>query len=194
VPGDLLFSVLLHRYGVYESMQVTFEGMLSANVPVALPAALEQALEIRDTDDKLYLALQVQGDKLDNAEAIAALTQEYVQFSGKTFPDILVELMRKEGVMINASRPLVIYTDMALELQTVELVSPTLKLAHTSLQVEGKKGKARLQFDLYDKEQKIGEGEKNMILGGLRDYDEATMTGIVEQYDQWRNDYRATPA
>ena len=198
VPGDLLFSVLLNRYGVFCSMQVKFEGMLSANVPVGLPTAIDPSIDktlaLKDANDKTYLEVTASGDRVSDPQAIATLTQKYVQFSGKTFPDILVELMRKEGMMINPSRPLVIYTDMALELHTTDLVAPQLKLADTSLAVEGKKGKATLQFDLYDNDKIIGRGEKNMVLGGLREYDEATMSSIVDQYHQWQQDYRGADA
>lgn len=189
VPGDLLFSVLLQRYGVFSSMQVNFEGMLSANVPLRLPESLEQSLELRDDEERLYLAMSVSGERIQDANVVAALTSEYVQFSGKTFPDILVDLMRREGVMINASRPLVIYSDMALNLNTTAINQPTLKLSDSSLAVDGKKGKATLSFDLLDNGQIIGQGEKNMILGGLREFDEAAVTGIVEQYRQWQHDY-----
>ncbi len=194
VPGDLLFSVLLNRYGVSTSMQVKFEGMLSANVAVALPQAMDQTVVLKDANDKVYLEVTASGDRVTDPQAIAALTKEYVQFSGKTFPDILVELMRKENMMINPTRPLVIYTDMALELNTVELVSPQLTLADTSLAVEGKKGVATLKFDLFDDNKLVGQGEKNMVLGGLREFDEDTMGSIVEQYRQWQEDYRGVDA
>ena len=194
VPGDLLFSVLLNRYGVFSSMQVKFEGMLSANVPVVLPDTMEKTMTLKDTNDKVYLEVTTTGDRVSDPQAIAALTKEYVQFSGKTFPDILVELMRREGMMINPSRPLVIYTDMALELSTTELVAPQLKLADTSLAVDGKKGKATLKFDLLDNNKLVGRGEKNMVLGGLREFDEETMGSIVEQYQQWQQDYRGVGA
>ncbi len=194
VPGDLLFSVLLNRYGVFSSMQVKFEGMLSANMPVLLPETIDKKLVLKDAADKVYLEVTTDGDRVTDPQAIATLTKEYVQFSGKTFPDILVELMRSEGMMINPARPLVIYTDMALELSTTKLLAPQLTLADTSLAVEGKKGKATLQFDLYDNNTLVGKGEKNMVLGGLREFDEQTMGGIVEQYQQWQREYRGVSA
>ncbi|MEE9335826.1 MAG: DUF3581 family protein [Granulosicoccaceae bacterium] len=194
VPGDLLFSVLLNRYGVFSSMQMKFEGMLSADVPVLLPETIETNLTLKDATGKAYLEVTSSGDRVTDPQAIATLTQEYVQFSGKTFPDILVELMRKEGVMINPTRPLVIYTDMALELSTTELLAPKLKLADTSLIVEGKKGKATLRFDLHDNGELVGRGEKNMVLGSLREFDEETMGSIVEQYQQWQQEYRGVGA
>jgi hypothetical protein len=191
VPGDLLFSVLLNRYGVFSSMQVSFEGMLSADVPINLPVSIEKTLELRDSEDRLYLGMSVSGEHIQNADVVAALTKEYVQFSGKTFPDILVDLMRREGVMINASRPLVIYSDMALDLTSIDITKPILKLSGSSLAVDGKKGKATLSFDLLENGAIVGHGEKNMILGGLREFDEAAVTGIVEQYRQWQNAYPA---
>jgi len=194
VPGDLLFSVLLDRYGVSSVMKVKFEGLLAANVALTLPATMESSLLLSDAAGKTYLEVSASGSRVSDKQAIATLTKEYVQFSGKTFPDILVELMRKESMMINPARPLVIYTDMALSLNTTQLISPQLKLADTSLAVEGKKGKATLRFDLYDNNQLVGNGEKNMVLSGLREYDETAMADIVKQYQQWKLAYSGAEA
>jgi len=182
------------RYGVSSDMKVKFEGLLAAGVALTLPATMSNHIVLNDAADKTYLEVNTSGDTVSDQQAVAALTQEYVEFSGKTFPDILVELMRKEGVMINPSRPLVIYTDMALSLTTTDLSSPTLKLADTSLAVDGKKGVATLRFELHDNNQLVGTGEKNMVLGGLREYDEAAMSSIVEQYQQWKTAYAGAQA
>ena len=34
VPGDLLFAVLLHKYGLTEQLSCTFNGMVGADVPL----------------------------------------------------------------------------------------------------------------------------------------------------------------
>ena len=57
VPGDLLFGVLLHRYGVFGETAVRFAGMLDAHVPLALPDGLDGgALHLADARGREVLS------------------------------------------------------------------------------------------------------------------------------------------
>lgn len=211
VPGDLLFAVLLNRYGIYQQLHVDLLSLVGADKLVKLPDSLKvlpagelgkpvddesAAINvIADADDKAILSIGVGGRHTDDSVFVTALVEQYVQFSGKTFPDILVALMRKEGVMINPSRPLVIYKDMSLQLNEFELTDSssadlTLTLADASMSVDGKKGAAKLQFDILAGGEKIGQGVKNMVLGGFREYDESAMADIVDQYNAWKREYQ----
>ena len=109
VPGDLLFSVLLDRYGIAQTTGVQFSGMLDGKTAMLLPDNVTEHTHFVDENSKSLLSLFLQGPRIVNADFINCLTEQYVRFSGKTFPDILVPLMRKAGVMINPDRPLVIY-------------------------------------------------------------------------------------
>lgn len=208
VPGDLLFSVLLHRYGAALTTRVQFSGMLDGNTRMRMPERVAGEALIADARDRALLSLTLDGPRFVNQFFIAELSNAYVRFSAQTFPDILVPLMRDAGVMINPDRPLVIYKDMAIELNDSaaamfkpsadaaldELLAPlesglALELAKTDISVDGRKGLVRLKFTIAVAGRSIGTGEKNMVLSGLREYEETAMQKIVDQYDRRRQSY-----
>ena len=77
--------------------------------------------------------------------------------------------MQEHKVMINPKRPLVIYESMSLNFKELDFTSLEVALADTSLDVQGKRGEAKLQFDLLaENQRKIGTGVKSLILSGLR--------------------------
>ncbi|NND92644.1 MAG: DUF3581 family protein [Granulosicoccus sp.] len=210
VPGDLLFSVLLHRYGAAQTTRVQFSGMLDGSTRMLLPDSIDGTETITDVRDRALLSLSLLGDRFTSEPFISSLSEQYVRFSGQTFPDILVPLMKGAGVMINPDRPLVIYKDMAIELDESAaalfergdngmletLHKPlndelSLKLASTEIDVDGRKGRVRLAFDIAVGGRRIGTGEKNLVLSGLRDYEESAMQQIVDQYNLWRQSYSA---
>jgi len=190
VPGDLLFAALLTHYGVYQHLQIDLVALVNAGVVVALPKELTAENEIRDCNDRHLLSLNLSGELTKEPEFVANLVEQYVRFSGKTFPDILVELMREHNVMIHPVRPLVVYKDMSLTLDSLQGDSLSLSLDKASMEVEGKKGKARLRFIIKNGDQVIGRGEKNMLLGGLRPFDQSAIDGIVNDYDYWKSSYQ----
>lgn len=192
VPGDLLFSVLLHQYGLHENVSVAFAGMVDGTADVLLPAELAvgadgsadgESIAIKDARDRDVLITQFSGEKTLDAEFIENLTEQYVQFSGKTFPDVLQPLMQQHGVMINPTRPLVIYQSMRLTM--TELSGDAVAVAFTgaTLEVDGKKGMVELGFELSAGERVIGTGAKSMVLGGLREYDDEAMQKVVDDYN-----------
>lgn len=198
VPGDLLFCVLLNRYGIARTTAVQFSGMLDAKTHMCLPANVESdvvdaPIHIKDTRDKALLSLLRNGDQFADTGFVSALSEAYVTFSGQTFPDILVPLMRGANVMINPDRPLVIYKDMLIELghtkNDIASNNVSLSLSDTDISVNGRKGAVRLAFDISVDGDVIGTGEKNMVLSGLREFDESAMQVVIDQYNQWRNDY-----
>ncbi len=199
VPGDLLFCVLLNRYGIARTTAVEFMGMLNAQSRMRLPEVVGQSTKIVDADNKELLKLSMSDDRFTLPTIVNALSQAYVGFSGQTFPDILVPLMRGAGVMINPARPLVIYKDMSIELTPTltsewlsEQASPTVNLVlvdETSISVNGRKGTVRLCFDIMLAGNRIGTGEKNLVLSGLREFEEGALQQIVDQYNLWRNNY-----
>lgn len=211
VPGDLLFSVLLHRYGAARTTRVQFSGMLGGSTRMLMPSSVDGETFITDARDRALLNLTLEGARFVNQTFIAQLSDQYVHFSGQTFPDILVPLMRGASVMINPDRPLVIYKDMAIELydSAFELFSPiagglngevqasqdselTLELANTDISVDGRKGVVRLSFTIAVAGRNIGIGEKNLVLSGLREYEETAMQIIVDQYNHRRQSYKDT--
>jgi len=183
IPGDLLFSVVLHHYGVHQSMTVEFSGMLDASAEVQLPDGAAGSASMKDARQRECLSASWSGESTQDDSFIAALTTEYVRFSGQTFPDILVPLMRKHDVMINPSRPLVIYQSMQLSMTALAGENLAVSLSDAELTVAGKKGTALLSFSLIADGLPIGTGSKTMLLGGLRAFDADAMQSVVDEYN-----------
>jgi hypothetical protein len=182
VPGDLLFSLVLERYGLSQQMRFDFSGMVSADTPLVMPESPENQFEIADARGKTYLKVSRSGDQLQDLGVLESLIKNYVFFSGQNFPHILVPLMAEKNVMINPQRPLVIYESMSLQLQTLELKQPSVELAGTSLEVDGKRGNAEFKFNLMDNGKIVGSGVKTLILSGLREYQQEAIDLMVATY------------
>ena len=203
VPGDLLFGILLTWYGAYSETTVEFSGMLGGAATVKLPDAFNGALSLSDQHAREILSFVGRGEKTTEPTFVSSLVEKYVHFSGRTFPDLLVPLMRDSAVMINPDRPLVIYKDMALRLDTgkVELMAGhvncagrdqiKLTLTDSELIADGKKGRVQLGFSIEYAGELVGEGEKNFVLGGLREFDEQAMQGIIDTYNTRKSNYNS---
>lgn len=188
VPGDLLFAVALHRYGLSQKMRFTFNGMVTDEA-VIFPESGDARITLCDESGKEYLTLERDGQTTHDAALIDGLTRNYVAFSGQTFPHILVPLMEKNGVMINPERPLVIYESMVIDMDRLDASAPTLELANSRLDVDGKRGNATLEFNLISGGQVIGRGAKSMVLSGLREFDAAQIEALVNEYASWKREY-----
>ncbi len=183
VPGDLLFCVLLNQYGLHENIAVEFAGMLDGTSSVSLPSELGDRTHLKDSRDRDVLIATCRGKKTDDAAFVSELSEQYVKFSGKTFPDVLEPLMREHDVMINPTRPLVIYQSMQLSMDKLSGGAVDVSLSNATLDVEGKKGLVELAFELVSDNQLIGKGSKSMVLGGLRPFDATSMQTVVDDYN-----------
>lgn len=192
VPGDLLFSIIIAKSGLHKKMSFDFSGMVSDNVSITFPKVIDNRYDIKDDNDKTYLSVSASGEATHNPSFINALTKAYVNFSGHTFPDILVKLMSENSVMINPTRPMVMYQSMSIDLHTLDADSVTLKLAKTSLTIEGKRGDAWLEFDLLSGDEVIGHGKKHMLLSGLRSYEQESIDALVSQHRQSKENYKSS--
>ncbi len=184
VPGDLLFSVALAKLGLSQKMKFTFSGMVNDETTLIFHTGDTDNVEARDSDGKVYLSIERTGNSSSDEAAISSLARSYVEFSGQTFPHILVPLMQEQNVMINPARPLVIYESMEIDLDRLDFSNPELELTDTSFEVNGKKGHVRLGFILTEDGITIGSGAKHMALRGLRPYDQEAVDGIVQNYMQ----------
>ncbi len=187
VPGDLLFSVALAKLGLSKQMKFTFSGMVDDTTRIVFQQADDGSIEAKDDTGKSYLSITRSGDTSHDDTAITSLAKGYVEFSGRTFPHILVPLMQKEGLMINPGRPLVIYESMEIDLERLDIINPELELTETSFEVNGKKGRGKLGFCLKQGGDIIGNGIKNMSLRGLRPYEQEQIDIIVDDYMQRRD-------
>jgi hypothetical protein len=189
VPGDLLFSVIIAKSGLHKKMTFDFSGMVSDSVALTFPQHINDNFDIKDDNEKTYLSVDVSGEKTNNTDLINALTKAYVDFSGYTFPDILVKLMAEHDVMINPARPMVMYQSMSIDLHTLEASTVSLQLAKTSLTIDSKRGDAWLEFDLLSDNKVIGHGKKHMLLSGLRAYQQDAIDAMVQQYHESKASY-----
>ena len=189
VPGDLLFSVIIHHYGLRQTMGFSFSGMVGDDVTLILPAVNAREISIYDEHDKKYLDISSDGDHSQNTALIDSLTRNYVEFSGHTFPHVLVPLMQENNVMINTERPLVIYDHMRISLDTLDLDSVELKLSDSIVRLYGKRGDVALNYDLCCNGERVGRGQKKMVMSGLREYDQAAIDQLVQSYGERKSRY-----
>jgi hypothetical protein len=183
IPGDLLFAITLARYGLSRHMEFIFSGMVVEGVELVLPEP-SPVLHLDDAQGKHYLSVNRSGDTSTNEVMIQELTRNYVEFSGHTFPHILVPLLAEQGMMINPTRPMVIYQSMVIDLDTLEMDAPVLEIDHNELTTNGKRGNVSMAFNFLSGGQLVGRGEKHMILGGLREFDKAATDAAIEEYNQ----------
>jgi len=189
VPGDLLFSVIIHHYGLRQTMGFSFSGMVGDDVTLILPAVNAREISIYDENDKKYLDISSDGAHTRNADLISSLTRNYVKFSGHTFPHVLVPLMQQHNVMINPDRPLVIYDHMRISLDTLDIDSIDLDFTDNICRLYGKRADVALNFDLRCNGERVGKGQKKMVMSGLREYDQETIDGLVGSYNANKKRY-----
>ncbi|MBL0709623.1 MAG: DUF3581 domain-containing protein [Colwellia sp.] len=190
VPGDLLFSVIIAKAGLHKEMNFNFSGMVNDGITLSFPNKITDNFDVNDDKDKTYLSIDVSGEKTHCPSLINALTKAYVDFSGHTFPNILVKLMTEHNVMINPARPMIMYQCMKISLKRLDIKTLSLKLAKTSLSIEGKRGDAWLEFDLISEGEVVGHGKKHMLLSGLREYCQESVKTMISQYEESKVKYK----
>jgi len=189
VPGDLLFAVMIRHYGLRQIMGFSFSGMVNDDVTLHLPKVQAREISIYDDNDKKYLDISSNGETSRDETLIDSLLTNYVQFSGDTFPNVLVPLMKQNNVMINTERPLVIYDHMRIALDTLDINEVSLTLADSQFRLYGKRADVALNFDLNCNGETIGKGQKKMVMSGLREYDQASVDELVSAYNQRKENY-----
>jgi hypothetical protein len=190
IPGDLLFSIILARYGISQHMEFVFSGMVVSGVELVFPEHSCE-LHLNDTEGREYLRLKSGGEVSRDESLIQHLTQSYVEFSGQTFPHILVPLLAEKNVMINPDRPMVIYESMTIDLDRLDITEPQLRGDYNELEINGKRGSVELAFHLEDGGEIVGRGKKHMLLSGLREYDQESIDGAIERYNESKKTYAA---
>ena len=186
VPGDLLFSIVLQRYGLSEQMNFRFTDMLPSNLPLSFPENVGTIFQIVDSSERSYLHVQRQGNCTTRENCIESLIRSYVSFSGQNFPNILTPLMAKNNVMINPRRPFVIYESMSLSMRNLEFNDLDVQLVDATLTVNDKRGEVLLSFQFLADHGVAGTGTKKLILAGLRKYQQAAVDEMVATYDSYK--------
>lgn len=192
VPGDLLFAMVLSRYGVTRHMRFMFAGMVTDETELVLPDEAPE-LVINGINNKEYLRVEHTGENSRDAALIDGLVQSYVTFSGHTFPHILIPLMQEQNVMINPDRPMVMYESMLIDLDRLDMEAVKLQLDEdkTRLTVNGKRGNVCLAFNLTSNGETVGRGEKHMLVSGLRPFEQEVVDQVIEEYNRRKQHYQA---
>lgn len=191
VPGDLLFALVLSRFGLCHHMDFHFRNMVGDGTPLCFHEPDGGGLQVLDDERKCYLEVACEGDCTRDPAVIEAFSRCYVAFSGKNFPHVLKPLLEEKGVMFNPRRPLVIYDSMGFTLERLDLRQPRLELVESSLDVKGKRGDVLLQFRISDGGEPVGQGSKKLVVSGLCDYDAAAMDEIVAEFYRLKAAYEA---
>lgn len=192
VPGDLLFSVLLQRYGISQDMRFRFSGMVGAGDTLQLEDDPGDAFDLCDASGKAYLSVERSGEVSKDQKLIERLACKYVTFSGQNFPHILVPLLKEQGVMVNIERPMVIYESMAFKLQRLDIPNVALRLAESSMKAQGRRGEVLLSFEFLCGHTVVGTGCKRLVLGGLKPYEQEGMDKLVDVYVARRDSYQSS--
>ncbi|KPQ30013.1 MAG: Protein of unknown function (DUF3581) [Marinobacter excellens HL-55] len=182
VPGDLLFAIVLTRFGLHEQMTFRFKNLLSAEVPLGFKESDDGTVQVCDDAGKIYLEVSRAGAVTRDEQVIEAFIRCYVAASGKNFPHTLQPLMESHGVMFNPDRPMVMYESMSLALSHLDNSEADLELNKASLDIAGKRGNVTLDYHLMSAGKVVGEVSKKLLLGSLREYCPDTMAGIVEEF------------
>ena len=190
VPGDLLFALVLSKYGLSEKMSFSFSGMVGDDVSLHFPNTHSGSVTITDGNEKEFLSVESSGNNIKDSDVISKLACNYVTFSGKNFPHVLVPLMAEQNVMINPDRPLVMYQSMSIDLKTLDFEEPTLEASKATLEVNGKRGNASLGFCIKASGEIIGEGVKKLVISGLREYQQEKIDQLVATYTNRKEQYK----
>jgi len=182
VPGDLLFAVIVSRFGLSRHMTFKFRALLGGGIPLEFRENGDGTIEVCDQNGKVYIEVTRSGDVTRDERVIEEFIRCYVAASGKNFPHTLKPLMESRDVMFNPDRPMVMYASMSLTLDRLDAASPELELHNADLEASGKRGNVTLEYRLISDGKPVGEVAKHLVLGGLRPYCPDAMAGVIEEF------------
>jgi hypothetical protein len=192
VPGDLLFSLVLAKYGISPKMTFIFKGMVGDNDPLDFSPTEANEIDISNGADKVYLRVEREGPVTHNQALAETLSRNYVAFSGHNYPYTIQPLLTSQNVMLNPERPLVIYERMIFELNRLDIKNPTLEAKQADLSVNGKRGEVSLNFVIKADGEVVGQGFKRLLVSGLIPHDQAVADKLVAAYLALKTNYRQT--
>lgn len=182
VPGDLLFAVVVSRFGLSRHMTFQFRALLGDGVPLEFRESGDETVEVCDQNGKVYLEVTRSGEITHEKQVVEEFIRCYVAASGKNFPHTLKPLMESKDVMFNPDRPMVMYASMSLTLDRLDAASPEMDLHSADLEANGKRGNVTLDYRLISDGNAVGEVTKHLVLGGLRPYCPEAMAGVIEEF------------
>jgi len=189
VPGDLLFSMALEKYGLSQNMHFNFSGMVGHDVLLNFPDTDAELIDVNDNQGKTYLQIKRLGGLSRNSALIESFIRDYVAFSGQNFPYVLVPLLARENVMFNINRPLVIYESMTLSFDHLDFQQASVEMLEPKMEVNGKRATAFLHFQIKAGGDVVGTGFKKLAISVPSDYEAEPMQAFVDEYLARKNDY-----
>jgi hypothetical protein len=189
VPGDLLFSLALEKYGLSQNMHFIFSGMVGHGVLLDFPDTDAERIDVNDNQGKTYLQIERSGEVSRDSALIESFTRDYVAFSGQNFPYVLVPLLAKENVMFNLNRPLVIYESMTLSFDHLDFRQASVEMMEPKMEVNGKRASAFLHFRIKTGENVVGAGFKKLAISVASGYESQPMQAFVDDYLARKNGY-----
>jgi hypothetical protein len=189
VPGDLLFSLALEKYGLSQNMHFIFSGMVGHDVLLNFPDTDADQIDVTDNQGKTYLQIERSGDLSRDSALIESFIRDYVAFSGQNFPYVLVPLLAKEKVMFNINRPLVIYESMTLSFHHLDFRQASVEMLEPKMEVNGKRASAFLNFQIKTGGDMVGTGFKKLAISVPSDYKAESMQAFVDEYLARKNGY-----
>jgi hypothetical protein len=190
VPGDLVFSEAIRRYGLHQSMEFNFLEMLSADSHIRYSNERSKSYQYASNrNEKKVMDIHIGGSQIENNYLADEFTQAYVRFSALSFPTILVPLMKKHHVMINVDRPLIVYKSMSFNIFQTGIDHINIELIESTLEVDGKRGNACFIFSMSSNGSVIGKGMKKLILSGLREFNKEKIKNLTKAYLEKKKNY-----
>ncbi len=197
VPGDLLFALVLARFGLYQRMAFRFNSMVNDKTVLRFKEDGPGRITVEDVAGKVCLEAVCEGEVTRDEAVVEAFVRRYVAFSGLNFPHYLKPLFEEKGVMFNPQRPMVIYDSMGFALDELPAKEPEVEFAGGTLDVEGKRATVRFQFQMKAGDAIVGTGSKKLIVSGLLAYDAQVMDDTITEFFRLKSVYegqRATRA
>ena len=189
VPGDLLFAVSLATFGLSEQISIDFTGKVKNDVDLQFTPFADNKCAIVNTAEQALMQLEMQGDNAHDEEIVTKLIKEYVHFSGKNFPNVMVPLMQEHQLMFNPSKALIMYRRMQINMTRVNLNNICLCYDDAVIEVRGKRATIIFKFNFYDGDELVGTGHKEMLVSGLLPYEESAMDDVIAAYHAIKANY-----
>jgi hypothetical protein len=186
VPGDLLFALILRRYGLARRFALSFRGMLRAGTRLRFPSQPSERFMLADENDRDTVEVCHEQPLADDLAGRLALIEAYVACSGETFPDRLGPLLAEAGVMFNPQRPFLVYDGMNLAMDRAPGAGLEVRPVDASLTVNGKRADVQFDYQLIDADGTPGTASKRMVVSGLRAYDAEAMAAVIAAYQARR--------
>ena len=185
VPGDLLFSIAVKKYGISRTMKFDFVNMVTENVRLVFPEPSDEMV-IGD-GHKTYFSVKRSGEVTHDPVLLENIINNYVTFSGHAFQHVVVPVMAERNVVLNPARPMVMYRSMSIELDRLDLTAPAIDFSGATFEYEGKRGSITLPFGLVEDGETVGRGEKYMLISGIREYNKEDMDVLIRMYSDYKS-------